>query len=76
MSETCKYRLPCGWCDKKDKLCDLPKTNEEKIATLEANHALGCDHEWEWIASNSLGETFYRCRKCHKTKKEVRNERN
>lgn len=23
MSEVCKYRLPCGWCELKNKECEL-----------------------------------------------------
>lgn len=23
MAEECKYRLPCNWCDKHDRQCDV-----------------------------------------------------
>lgn len=69
MSEKCKYHLPCGWCDKKDKICELP-TNGSIVAPLVDVNALGCDHEWE-CTSLSTGMAYYICRKCHETKTEV-----
>lgn len=29
-NKECKYRLPCGWCDKKDKQCDFNNAAIEK----------------------------------------------
>ena len=37
--EKCKYALPCGWCDRFNKICHL--NNPIKI-----NEETECDHEW------------------------------
>lgn len=51
--ESCKYKLPCGYCDKFDKPCNEvgawwnseEETPEEMTQRLQAN----CMHEWIWI---------------------------
>lgn len=39
--EECKYRLPCGRCEKFNKDCDAPKDND-----LSNNTKHWCEHEW------------------------------
>ena len=58
----CKYRLPCNWCDRLNKYCDM--VEPIKIELPDSNN---CDHDWEY--SNTVKHTggdyiHYRCRKC------------
>ena len=65
MTEVCKYRLPCGRCDKYDKFCDL---SLEQIGCITKNK---CEHNWVFNGSmsNSAGEhIYYKCLKCGATK--------
>lgn len=43
MNENCKYRLPCGWCDRQNKRCEMKKTSTlgtvTEIDTLEEHYA-------------------------------------
>ena len=50
----CKYRLPCGWCDKKNEKCEFSQRTtinksfdfddkENYFKNLLSPH---CDHEW------------------------------
>ena len=55
----CKYRLPCNWCDRANKYCDMV----EQI-TIKCEHD---EHEWVFYKSteNTGGrQIYYRCRKC------------
>ena len=50
--EDCKYRLPCGRCDKFDKECDLLKR---------------CEHNWEainYIVTNDDIGFRSKCKNC------------
>lgn len=61
----CKYRLPCGWCDKYDKFCDL--SMEQINSTVEDK----CEHDWKFSESRvHTGGTdvYYKCSKCGATK--------
>lgn len=51
--QSCKYRLPCGWCDKYDRRCEhieslIAKKDFERMAEeikeIENEHK--CEHEW------------------------------
>jgi hypothetical protein len=58
----CKYRLPCNWCDKFDKFCDMSESIEIKLP--DANT---CDHDWMLYKTviHTGGEDYHsRCRKC------------
>lgn len=37
----CKYRLPCNWCDRLNKYCDMVESI--KIELPDTNK---CDHDW------------------------------
>lgn len=54
--EDCKYRLPCGRCEKLDAPCDAPKE---------------CKHEWDTVkfelTNNGLLYHF-KCSKCGEAK--------
>lgn len=67
--EECKYRLPCNWCDKFNKYCDM--VEPIKIELPDPNK---CDHDWKLetryiYPSEDYKEMHYRgkyiCRKCH-----------
>lgn len=51
----CKYRLPCNWCDKFDKHCDMTKQDT-------------CEHDWLYIGENAIGNSCYICSKCQMLK--------
>lgn len=78
----CKYLLPCGHCDKFDKVCDhnkpstvqgVPLTQNEdyirEVLDTEIKTAM-CIHEWEPVNSINTAGYVYRCRKCGTTKTE------
>ena len=61
----CKYRLPCNWCDKLNKYCDM----SEPIK-IELPNSDKCDHDWKYEDSYINTETGqwkhkYVCHKCH-----------
>lgn len=61
----CKYRLPCNWCDKFNKYCDM--TKPIKIELPDQNK---CDHHWKLEGSYVDSESGewkhkYICNKCH-----------
>lgn len=66
--EECKYRLPCDWCDKHDKLCDMSMIG---IPISECKHP-----EWETERAEAVTKeeagcvTYYtlRCSACGKTR--------
>ena len=67
----CKYRLPCNWCDRLNKYCDM--VEPIKIELPDTNN---CDHDWileystlfpsdDWIP---YYKNKYVCGKCHESK--------
>lgn len=62
----CRYRLPCNWCDKHNRMCDevlfeIHKQEQENTELKE------CEHEWIMIGSTI--DSFdvvnhYTCSKC------------
>lgn len=69
--QDCKYRLPCNWCDKFNKFCDMSESIEIKLP--DPNN---CEHDWSIEATYYVYPTEskneyprYRvkrvCRKCH-----------
>lgn len=71
--DNCKYRLPCNWCDKFNKFCDM--TEPIKIELPNPNN---CDHDWEVESTRVFPAdggkpyyiTKYACRKCHTIRSE------
>lgn len=70
----CKYRLPCGWCDRKNEKCELlqksipVKTITKREHILEVNaYQRSCKHEWIMTNQTTLGN-YYKCFKCGATK--------
>lgn len=58
----CKYRLPCNWCDKFNKLCDM--TEPIKIELPYPNK---CDHYWVYdkrIQATAGITDYSHCVKC------------
>lgn len=54
----CKYRLPCGICDKYDMDCCAPKEKE-------------CEHDWaldETVIGSFSVANYYVCSKCGEKK--------
>lgn len=45
MLQNCKYRLPCNWCDKYDRMCEavLFEIEQDKLYQCLPNHT----HNWE-----------------------------
>lgn len=57
MSE-CKYRLPCGWCDRINAECAMKPKVE-------------CQHRWVIVPSLTISDMqHYRCELCGETKEE------
>ena len=75
----CKYRLPCGWCDRQNKICQfeahteavyIDKLPKEVLTTeYDLSNKPCIEHEWECSGADTGGWT-YTCRKCGATKRE------
>ena len=55
----CKYRLPCNWCDRLNKYCDMVEP-----IVIKSNE---CNHTWIYDKSmiNTGGRIdYYHCFKC------------
>lgn len=72
----CKYRLPCGWCDRKNEKCELLQKSivensfkKELVVKSTANQHM-CNHEWVLtnLAENTPFFIHYYCYKCGATK--------
>lgn len=59
MLQDCKYRLPCNWCDKYNRMCEAVLT-EIHIQEQEKNE---CEHEWRYGIKSNIGY-HYICKKC------------
>ena len=71
MLQDCKYRLPCNWCDKYDRMCKAVLTEIYKQRQKERNakesKSEECEHEWRY--EGELGNRHhYRCIKCNTLK--------
>ena len=67
MLQDCKYRLPCNWCDKYDRMCEAVLIEINKQQEEENIGKPECEHEWSFCESveNTGGKyTYYRCNKC------------
>ena len=70
MLQECKYRLPCNWCDKYDKLCDavlfeIYKQEQEQIQNPKS--VKECKHEWYIVGSVTGTKSKYEvfvCSEC------------
>ena len=66
----CKYKLPCNWCDKFNKFCDM--TEQIEIKLPDQNN---CSHDWKieqrivFPPEDKNGKPYcvikQVCRKCH-----------
>lgn len=66
---SCKYILPCGYCDKYDVPCKAIINDIKEIQNdFESYKKEHCDHNWESILVVDQGglrrRTEYRCSKC------------
>jgi len=69
----CKYKLPCGWCEKRNIECEristavfYPPSEMETGKTFPGHTGLEpCI--WEWVSFSTLGN-HYRCSICGATK--------
>ena len=62
----CKYRLPCNWCDRLNKYCDMVEPIKIKFSDTDK-----CEHDWRFLESRvHTGGTdvYYKCSKCGATK--------
>lgn len=71
MLQECKYRLPCNWCDKYDRMCEavlfeiFKEEQERNRKPEECEHE--CEHEWRY--EGQLGNRHhYTCIKCNTLK--------
>lgn len=58
--DKCKYRLPCGWCDRKNEKCEIGVSGKKEI----------CDHVWECCGATTGGFSYI-CKKCGAVMKET-----
>ena len=72
----CKYKLPCGRCDKRGALCDASEPTPTEL-----KYDPNCNHDWLCESTTYMNPdlpytyysyTTYRCGKC-KVKKFVYN---
>lgn len=67
VQKPCKYKTPCGWCDKWDKKCDMKTPETPIINQCDYPTNKICqseeDHEWECCTISTAGSTFV-CKKC------------
>ena len=64
----CKYLLPCGWCDRKNELCQMnnPITIDTSITNVSTNNP---NHEHNWVCTGiSTTGSHYMCSICGMTK--------
>ena len=57
--EDCKFRLPCGRCEKLGAPCDAPKEPKE------------CEHSWDTVKFEMTNNGFlyhFKCSKCGEVK--------
>lgn len=67
----CKYRLPCGWCDRKNEKCELLQESipETKISHPVSNIGTSatfshqCNHMWEYQYA-LMNSTKFKCSRC------------
>ena len=57
----CKYRLPCGWCERLNDVCGICKEYMAEIIEVPKG-TVKCDHNWVYT-----GDGYY-CSHCGKTK--------
>ena len=69
----CKYLLPCGWCDKDNKVCHI---KEEEILN---SHLEKCNHSFKVLTQGIenkdqgfRGLTVYICEDCGELKYEYK----
>ena len=80
--KSCKYRLPCGWCDRLNDKCIFereceaikPSKNQDndfvrEVLDTQTETAI-CIHEWEFVNNINTAGCVYRCRKCGAMKTE------
>ena len=74
MLQDCKYRLPCNWCDKYNRMCEAvlfeihKQQEEENVGKQNLKQNLNeCEHEWRY--EGQLGNRHhYTCIKCNTLK--------
>ena len=64
----CKYRPPCNWCDKYDRMCEAVLLDIYKEEQKKNTEPKECEHKWiERIEKTDLhnghGESYYIQRK-------------
>lgn len=80
--EKCKYRLPCGWCDRLNDKCIFeqaceatkPSKNQDndyikEVLDTKSEMALYI-HEWEFANNINTAGYVYKCKKCGAMKTE------
>lgn len=70
MLKDCKYRLPCGWCDKYDIQCLLIEHEVGKQEQENNSKQTECEHNWileeQEIVNQKVCYKTYRCSICKK----------
>lgn len=65
--EQCKYKLPCGWCDRKNEKCEMLQKSIAQIP--EFSKSATHNHIWIIKYITTSGITYY-CSKCGAIKHE------
>ena len=74
--EHCKYKLPCGRCDKYDIPCEMSEVMPIPMTMDTEDGIKECEHTW-YLRSDNLHEgdmkivKVYQCMKCGMTKMEM-----
>lgn len=74
-TKDCKYRLPCGWCDRKNELCVYEQQStvidiSDIDSTSSQPTTIKCPHNWEPMNMVNTAGTVYRCTLCGAIKTE------
>lgn len=68
----CKYRLPCNWCDRLNKYCDMVEPIEISNMTMG-----NCKHDWLKVKRTTIDNVVFETHKCWRcgVEQEIRVER-
>ena len=74
-TKDCKYRLPCGWCDRKNEFCVYEQQSTEiNISDIDSASSqpatITCSHKWELMTCLNTAGMMYRCTICGAIKTE------
>lgn len=65
--EKCKHRLPCGYCDIKNKQCETIIDSGKVVTVKSVGINSNCDHDWITTGTSTSGN-LQMCTKCGATR--------